>query len=120
MTKCLIVDDVEVTRFTTKEILEKLGFDSIAANDSGTALDALKSGDIDFVVLDWHLGKESGLDLLQSIRESYGRLPVIVFSGVESENKSSEAVAAGANAFLAKPTTREKLERCLKSIGINK
>ncbi len=119
MAKCLVVDDVEVTRFTTKEILAELQVDSVMANDPGEALKVLKGGGIDVILLDWHLGKESGLDLLQTIRSEYGSLPVIVFSGVEGEEKSKEAIDAGANSFLVKPTTKEKVEGALSKVGIS-
>ncbi len=118
MTTCLIVDDVEVTRFTTKEILEDLGVNSVVANDGNSAMQALQTSSVDVVLLDWHIGKESGLELLKTIRGRYGQIPVVMFSGVEGEAKANEAVGAGASAFLTKPTTKDKLSNCFKTIGL--
>ena len=47
MSKCLVVDDVEVTRFTTEEILNELGVESEIVSDADKALTTLKSTEID-------------------------------------------------------------------------
>lgn len=119
MPKCLVVDDVEVTRFTAQEYLSELGIEVAVAKDGDQALDTLRRSQVDVVLLDWHLKKASGLDLLKNIRKEFPRsLPVIVFSGVEGQAKANEAINAGANSFLEKPTTKEKLAVCLKGLGI--
>lgn len=119
MPKCLVVDDVEVTRFTAQEFLSELGVEVVAAKDGAQALDVLRKAPVDVVLLDWHLRKTSGLDVLKDIRKEFPRsLPIIVFSGVEGQAKANEAINAGANSFLEKPTTKEKLAGCLKGLGI--
>lgn len=119
MTKCLIVDDVEVTRFTTKNILEGIGVEPVVTKTAEEAKQALRSGNFDVILLDWHLGKESGLDLIKEVREKYGSsFPIVVFSGVEKDAQSSEALKAGASKFLEKPTTQDKLERCFRDLGV--
>lgn len=119
MPKCLVIDDVEVTRFTTNQYLSEMGFDVAAANDVDDAVTSLKSSHYDVILLDWHIGKESGIDLLKQMRGNMNiKTPVIVFSGVENQGNAGVAINAGANAFLEKPTTKDKLEACLKNIGI--
>lgn len=119
MKKCLVIDDVEVTLFTTKRIMTELGVDLVMGNTIEEGLDALRNDTIDVVLLDWHLRRQSGLVLLQKIREEFGnKIPVIMFSGVEGADKRTEALQAGANAFLEKPTTKEKLLTCLQDLKI--
>ena len=119
MPKCLIVDDVTVTRFAASSFLEELGVGVVEAADGDSALTALEDNDIDVILLDWHLKKKSGIELLQVIRAKYGTtLKVIVFSGVEGEEKAGEAKAAGADGFIAKPTTKAKIETELKNAGV--
>lgn len=119
MAKCLVVDDVEVTRFTSKELLNKLGLESVAAGETAEAVSILQQGSVDVILLDWHIGKESGIDLLKQIRGEMGlTIPVIVFSGVEDQSKAGEALEAGANDFLSKPTTHEKLKDSMQKVGI--
>lgn len=119
MPKCLVIDDVEVTHFTVNEYLSEMGMDVTAANDIPQALSALRNSSYDVVLLDWHIGTSSGIDLLQKMRSEMNiKTPVIVFSGVENQGNAGTAVNAGANAFLEKPTTKEKLKSCMKNIGI--
>ncbi len=119
MKKCLVIDDVEVSRYTVKVFLEEAGIEMLEAADGKEALDVLESQNVDFILLDWHLKKKSGLDLLEVIRKEKGEhLPVVVFSGVEGEGKREEAIKAGANGFILKPTTKEALNRVMEEIGI--
>jgi CheY-like chemotaxis protein len=119
MKKCLVVDDVEVTRFTTRNIAGELGVEMTMAESVEQAKEALNRTQFDVILLDWHLRKESGLDLLKHIRGELNlKVPVILFSGVEGSNKSQEAMQAGANAFLEKPTTKDKLQKCLQDLRI--
>jgi len=119
MVKCLVIDDVKVTRYTAETFLEELGVSVVSVENAERAKDVLSRDRFDFILLDWHLRGDSGLDFLREIREkSSAKVPVIVFSGVEGQAKASEAISAGANAFLEKPTTKENLSRCIGNIGI--
>ena len=119
MIKCLVVDDVEVTRFVTGEILEELGIQATIVKNIDEGLKEITSGNFDVILLDWHIGKDSGVEFLKKLRsEHHLKTPVVVFSGVENDAKSHEAISAGANAFLAKPTTKDKLENCFKNVGV--
>lgn len=120
MTKCLVVDDVEVSRFTAKEFLSDLGMEVVVAADGPQALAELERSPVDVAFLDWHLGSASGLDVLKEIRAKFGsRVQVVVFSGVEGGENATQATNAGANRFLEKPTTKDKLRDCLKGLGIS-
>lgn len=119
MTKCLVVDDVEVTRFTATEFLSDMGVEVVVARNSDEALDQLRMSRIDVVLLDWHLGKSTADDLLAEIRSEFGaKLPIVVFSAVDPQTSGKEALAAGASGFLEKPTTRELLQQCLKELHL--
>lgn len=119
MTKCLIIDDVEVTRFSTRQILEPLGIDCICAENSNEALELAITHKPNIIFLDWHIGKESGIELLGELRAKLGKNTTIIMStGVEDESKSQEALRAGADQFITKPTTSEKVNNVLKQFGI--
>ena len=119
MTTCLVIDDVEVTRYTARQVLEELGIETVEAESPENALTKLGQNRIDVVMLDWHIRKESGLDLIGQIHDKAGKnLPIIVFSGVEDESGADEAKKAGAKAFVTKPTTRDKVEPVLKQINV--
>ena len=108
MAKCLIVDDVDVTKFSTGLILKDMGVESDVAGNVQEAISALGSNTYDVVILDWCIGKDSGIDLLKRMRLDLGvRSPVIVLSGVMKQSSSTEVTDAGGDAFIEKPATKE-------------
>ena len=119
MKKCLIVDDVDVTLFATKKVLSSVGIEFVCVKTPDEALSTLQQGDFDLVFLDWHLGKLSGIDVLKAIREQHGhKHRVVICSAIEGGDKAAEALAAGADAFLVKPTTPDKVKQCLQDLHI--
>lgn len=117
---CLVVDDVEVSRYASQMVLEDLGFEVLEAADGEECLAAVQEHYPDVILMDWHLRKASGLELIAKLRQlpGAGQIPVIVFSGVETENAEASAKAAGANGFIRKPTSKDKLEGELKRLGL--
>lgn len=119
MTKCLIVDDVEVTRFSSKTFLANAGVDVVAVGTIQDAENALSASRFDCIFVDWHLGKDSGLTFIQNLRKQGDKTPIAVISGVEQQEKASEALKAGANKFITKPTTKDNLVSCMADMGIH-
>lgn len=117
---CLVVDDVEVSRYASQVVLEDLGFTVVEAGDGDECLQMVQSRHPDVILMDWHLRKQSGLELIAQLRLLPGaaQIPVIVFSGVEAENAEASAKAAGANGFIRKPTSKEKLQGELTRLGL--
>ena len=110
--KCLIVDDVEVSRYVLKGHMEGFGFAVSEAEGPDQALDALRRLEFDVILLDWHLGHESGLSLIDKIRQTEkgnAHVPVIVCSGVEHGDLSERVKESGAACFLEKPVSKERL-----------
>ncbi len=120
MKKCLIIDDVEVSRYACRIFLEQMDFELAGVATEDEALRALSAGGFDVILLDWHLRKANGLELIGKIREqgTSKNTPIIIISGVEGQDKAPEAHKAGAVAFVAKPVDEEKLKTALKAAGI--
>ena len=118
MPHALIVDDVTVTRYTCKTCLDELGFSSDEAEDATMALEKVRSKKPDVILLDWHLRKDSGLDIIDQLRQKAGAVSIVVMSGVEGEENQREALNAGADGFTAKPTTTQSLRDALNKAGV--
>jgi CheY-like chemotaxis protein len=118
--QCLVVDDVEVSRYATTLIFEDLGFEVKEAFDTASCLSELKNIRPDVILVDWHLRKESGLDLIGKIRQMSGfqMVPVLVISGIEKEESLAEMTKAGAAGFIAKPATVDSIKTALKRLQI--
>jgi PAS/PAC sensor hybrid histidine kinase (EC 2.7.13.3) len=68
---------------------------------------------IDLVITDLRMPEMSGLDLIRRLQERHPDLPIVAASGV-ADGRTEEALDAGAQTFLAKPFTAEKLEAALQ------
>ena len=103
-TRILYAEDYDLVLFTVKQLLELESWQVDICRDGAAALKKLESDEhYDLIILDAQLPGESGLSLIQRARQlaHRRRVPVILFTG---SLKHDEALAAGADAFLKKPT----------------
>jgi DNA-binding response OmpR family regulator len=102
--RILYAEDYDLVLFTVKQLLELEGWRVDICRDGSAALKKLESDDhYDLIILDAQMPGESGLVLVQKARRlaHRRRIPIIMFTGSLSRE---EALAAGADAFLNKPT----------------
>lgn len=66
-------------------------------------LEGQAEGDTDCLILDVHLPGLSGVELQTQLRTAGSSLPIIFITAFESERARTEALEAGASAFLKKP-----------------
>jgi DNA-binding response OmpR family regulator len=78
--RLLIVDDEKNIRQLYAADLQDAGYQVDTAENSATAAELLNRYTFDLVVLDIHMGNESGLDILQDIVQKKKDLPVILCS----------------------------------------
>lgn len=118
--KCLIIDDVEVSRYVIGEAMSDLGYDISEAAEAKEALQTLQKSRFDVIVLDWHLRKTNALGLIPEIRKlpDAANTPIIICTGVELEKELKDIQGSGVQGFLKKPTNPAKVEAELKRIGL--
>ena len=109
-TKCriLYVDDHEDSAGMLRLILAESDYEVLTANNSDEALQIASTHSIDLYVLDKRLPDGSGLELLKKLNTATPGVPSIVYTGDAYEIHREEALAAGADAYVAKPDV-EKL-----------
>ena len=108
----LVEDEQRILRFMSIS-LKAAGYRVITATSGEKGLDLVQSEKPDIVLLDIFLPGMSGLEALRKLR-TYSHLPVIVISAGDSIG--TEALALGANAFIAKPFKPDQLVRRMKAI----
>jgi len=69
----------------------------------------------DLAVVDLHLGKESGIDVIRKLKELDPSTTVVVLSGYASVEATVHAMRAGADDVLVKPVTLREILRRLES-----
>jgi response regulator RpfG family c-di-GMP phosphodiesterase/serine/threonine protein kinase len=103
--RVLIVDDDAAVRQAARAALEPLGCVCGEAPDGESAQTAAENEPYDLVLLDLHLPGISGYDVCLRLRERPPRphLKVVLMSAHGGKNELAEALAQGADDFVAKP-----------------
>lgn len=110
--RVLCIDDHEDTSEILKLILAQEDYEVTTAITAKQALDLATSQEFDLYVLDRHLPDASGLELCQKLGALTPGVPCIFYSGDAYDVHRSEAFAAGADAYVAKPD----IERLINSV----
>ncbi len=102
---CLIVDDSRTVRRIARRIVEAAGMRAAEAGDGDEGLDACRSLDPDYVLLDWNMPRMNGLDCLRAIRREFGdERPAVILCTTENDpDHIVAAIEAGAQEFIMKP-----------------
>jgi DNA-binding response OmpR family regulator len=113
MAKILLAEDDATMVSLLKTLLKMEGFDVVALDASSDVAAAVQREKPDALFMDVHLGEQSGMKILESIRENHdiSAVRVIMTSGM---NVKDECISRGANAFLLKPFMPDDLLRVLK------
>ena len=98
----LVDDDVRWSE-TAAGALREAGFDVRLAHDGDQAAALLDSQTPALVILDVHLPRRSGIQLLQDFRQRNRSIPVVMISGDDQAATQDRALAEGASVFLRKP-----------------
>jgi PAS domain S-box-containing protein len=78
----LLVDDEEMIRISTADMLHELGLNVIEASSAPEALQVLRRGDlVDIVVTDHLMPGMTGVDLAKTVLSERPRIPVLIVSG---------------------------------------
>jgi len=98
----LVIDDDPHVRKLIRATFESSAFDFVEAADGIEALSLLEQQPA-LIVLDWHLPKASGAEVLPQLKEAEPGVPVIVLTGDVREDERTLATSLGADAYLTKP-----------------
>lgn len=109
--RILVVEDVPLGLAVLRTRLESEGFTVLTARDGIEALEQAREGHPDLMLLDLMLPRLSGERVCQELRADprTQSLPIVVLSARVQEAERLRALAAGADAFIAKPYDMARL-----------
>jgi len=112
----LIVDDDEVIRVVTEQMLKILGFSVLTAQDGRTAIKQCRECDVDLaaILLDVTLPETSTGELIEEMRQLIGKAPIILFSGYNEATATTDMKPGSFDGFLQKPFTADALAKVLQ------
>ncbi|HHT49646.1 MAG TPA: response regulator transcription factor [Firmicutes bacterium] len=85
------------------------------AGDGETALPALKALEPEVAIIDLHLPRMSGVEIIKAIKESQLRTQVIILSSFCEDEEIIAAIDGGALSYLLKDSPPEKLLAAVKA-----
>lgn len=110
----LISDDDVEFRDTLIAIFELVGFRTIAAGDGEEALEIIHCEEIHLVLLDLHMPKLSGLEVLRLVKEFKALLPCILMSAGFDDTVRQQAETL-AFSLLDKPVSGPEIRGAVES-----
>ena len=115
--RILCIDDHDDTSEMLSLILSQEDFEVVTTRSIEEALQHARPGAFDLYVLDKHLPDGSGLDLCAKLNEVTPGVPCLVYSGDAYAIHRSEALAAGAHAYVVKPDIEGLIETVHKLLS---
>ena len=109
----LVVDDNATNQMLIVAQLKKLGYSCEVASDGADALERLKSGRFDAVLMDCHMPGMDGYEATRAIRAGERgtgvHIPVLALTASSLGSNRDACERAGMDSFLAKPLSLSKL-----------
>jgi signal transduction histidine kinase len=103
-TRCILVaDDDPDMRQLLRDRLESEGFAVETARDGHEAMEAVRRGGIDGLILDIGMPEIDGVEVLRRVRETPSTIPVVMITAESAQERALSAMKAGAQAYLLKP-----------------
>jgi DNA-binding response OmpR family regulator len=117
--KCriLCIDDHEDTSEMLKLLLVQEDYEVVTATTMQEALRLATSEEFDLYVFDKHLPDGSGLELCAKLNEATPGVPCIIYTGDAYDIHRFEALAAGADGYVAKPDIDGLIESVRKHLS---
>lgn len=116
-TTILLVEDDEMMRMLTKQLLVDHGYNVIEASDGASALDSgiAENTHIDVLLTDVVMRGISGPELVRQLASSRPKTKVIFMSGYTGELLNEHDVFQAGTRFLEKPFSRASLLKMVDS-----
>jgi two-component system OmpR family response regulator len=101
--RIVVVEDDEVARDSLAKALREVGHAVDVAADGLTGLSLASSAAVDLAIVDRMLPKLDGLALVQSLRATGKKLPVLILSALGDVDDRITGLRAGGDDYLTKP-----------------
>lgn len=107
--RILVVDDEENQRTILGGFLQKSNYQTFTFPSGEKALEYIQFNPVDLIISDMKMGKMSGQDLLQKVKEQNPNLPFIMITAFGNVDHAVEMMQKGATDYISKPVNLKEL-----------
>jgi len=118
MIRIAIVDDHALIRAGLREFFaDQADFTVVAEAANGRdALEIVRKGEVDVIVLDISMPDQSGIDALVAIKARAPDLPVLILSGFPEAHYATTLLRQGASGYLNKDCDPDDIVRAIRTV----
>jgi CheY-like chemotaxis protein/anti-sigma regulatory factor (Ser/Thr protein kinase) len=114
--RVLVAEDNAVNQLLIEHMLASMGLTAVLVANGREAVEAVRQGGFDAVLMDCHMPELDGFEATRAIREleADGRhIPVVACSAGVTADEQARCLDAGMDDFLSKPVDRARLAAAL-------
>ena len=119
MIRVAIIDDHAIVRAGLRQFFaEQVDLTVVAEAVNGReAIDIVRKGEVDVIVMDLSMPDQSGVDALAAIKARAPDLPVLILSGFPEEHYAVTLLRQGASGYLNKDCDPEEIARAIRTVA---
>jgi len=106
----LVVEDIALNQLLMKTLLDDFGFEQDIANNGKIAIEKLKTGSYDIILMDLQMPEMNGFEATEYIRKTMNsKIPIIALTADVTTVDLAKCNAVGMNDYIAKPVDERLL-----------
>ncbi len=114
--KILICEDNQLALKAITVVLQREGYETMAASDGNQAIEALRKSEFALVIVDIHLPYHSGLEVIRYLRTELRReTPVLIVSAFSDPQMQRQAGEMKVSGYITKPFDPDDLLRKIRA-----
>ena len=112
--RILLVEDNAVNQRVAVGLLRKLGYEHVVAGDGQAALERVRAGGVDIVLMDCLMPVMDGFEATRILRAEGFRLPIVAMTANAMSGDRESCIEAGMDDYISKPIAVPQLEALLE------
>jgi two-component system invasion response regulator UvrY len=119
MIRIAIIDDHAMVRAGLRQFFaDQTDFSVVAEAENGrAAVDIVRAGGVDVVLMDISMPGQSGVDALAAIKARAPTLPVLILSAFPEQYYATTLLRQGASGYLSKDCDPEEIVRAIRTVA---
>jgi len=119
MIRIAIIDDHAMVRAGLRQFFaDQADFSVVAEASSGReAVEIVRAGDVDVIVMDISMPGQSGVDALAAIKARAPDLPVLILSAFPEQHYATTLLRQGASGYLSKDCDPDEIVRAVRTVA---